>query len=496
WETVQFAAPRAWDGITEHASSAWDSISSTVSSKADEMWSGIKSGAKSAFDWASDNEITSPAVGVIASIGEGIGNQWTEFNKKVQPMKDAVSDLWGVLTGNGEGKPEGEKRGGIAGFIDNFTGQLSDLQDKFEPVKNAAGDLWGVLTGKTEEYVSDGKSGIAGMLSTFTENVSNLKEKMQPGIDAIKGVWNALTGRGENGEMAPADEEQGGIAGMVQTITDKLTELRANVQPVIDEFKDKWNELKDAVQPHLDKVKDVLGEVAKKIGGATLVIAVGLLLSPFIVLAGAIYGAVVALNSIADAFSWVSEKWDEMKTNLEIGWAKIKEFVIDAFEKAWETLKNNFQKVMDKRNEAWTGLKDALNKTWLWIDENVIGGFRRGMERFENFFNGVVDGIKRVWDGLRSALAKPINFMINTVYNGGILKAWETIRKFLPGLKEASPLASIPEHATGGRISGPGTGTSDDVLMWGSNGEHMLTAREVQRLGGHGHVYAMRKMVE
>ena len=86
--------------------------------------------------------------------------------------------------------------------------------------------------------------------------------------------------------------------------------------------------------------------------------------------------------------------------------------------------------------------------------------------------------------------------MINTVYNGGILKAWETIRKFLPGLKEASPLASIPEHATGGRISGPGTGTSDDVLMWGSNGEHMLTAREVQRLGGHNHVYAMRKMVE
>src|SRR5699024_2206405 len=187
WETVQFAAPRAWDGITEHASSAWDSISSTVSSKADEMWSGIKSGAKSAFDWASDNEITGPAVGVIASIGEGIGSQWGVFNEKIQPIKDAVSDLWGVLTGNGEESEEGAKRGGIAGLIDNFTGQLSDLQDKFEPVKNAAGDLWGVLTGKTEEYVSDGKSGIAGMLSTFTENVSNLKEKMQPGIDAIKG---------------------------------------------------------------------------------------------------------------------------------------------------------------------------------------------------------------------------------------------------------------------------------------------------------------------
>ena len=147
-----------------------------------------------------------------------------------------------------------------------------------------------------------------------------------------------------------------------------------------------WTELKDTVQPHLDKVKDVLGEVAKKIGGATLVIAVGLLLSPFIILAGAIYGAVVALNGIADAFSWVSEKWTLMKTNLEIGWAKIKEFVIDAFERAWENLKSNFQKVMDALNGAWTGLKAALNNTWLWIDENVIGGFRRGMDRFKGFF--------------------------------------------------------------------------------------------------------------
>src|SRR5699024_5476915 len=102
WETVQFAAPRAWDGITEHASSELDSVSSAVSLKTDEMWSAIKSGAKSDFDWVSDNEITGPAVGVIASIGERIVSQWGVFNEKIQPIKDAVSDLWGVLTRNGE----------------------------------------------------------------------------------------------------------------------------------------------------------------------------------------------------------------------------------------------------------------------------------------------------------------------------------------------------------------------------------------------------------
>ena len=193
-----------------------------------------------------------------------------------------------------------------------------------------------------------------------------------------------------------------------------------------------------------------------------------------------------ALNT---AWTWIKDRFTAV-------WNVIKELVIAAFEQAWTNLKNNFQAVLDAINNAWTWLKDRLHDTWSWIDQNVIGGFRRGMDAFKSFFEGVVDGIKSVWNSLRSALAKPINFMINTVYNGGILKAWETIRKFLPGLKEASPLSSIPEHATGGRISGPGTGTSDDVLMWGSNGEHMLTAREVQRFGGHGHVYAMRKMID
>lgn len=38
-------------------------------------------------------------------------------------------------------------------------------------------------------------------------------------------------------------------------------------------------------------------------------------------------------------------------------------------------------------------------------------------------------------------------------------------------------------YATGGRIRGPGTGTSDDVLMWGSNGEHVIRERSASQPG-------------
>jgi len=49
------------------------------------------------------------------------------------------------------------------------------------------------------------------------------------------------------------------------------------------------------------------------------------------------------------------------------------------------------------------------------------------------------------------------------------------------------------KRAVGGAISGPGTGTSDDIPAWLSNGEHVLTAEDVKRAGGHEAIYAWRR---
>lgn len=46
--------------------------------------------------------------------------------------------------------------------------------------------------------------------------------------------------------------------------------------------------------------------------------------------------------------------------------------------------------------------------------------------------------------------------------------------------------------AAGGPIQGPGTGTSDEVPAWLSDGEHVWTAREVENAGGHEAVERMR----
>lgn len=196
------------------------------------------------------------------------------------------------------------------------------------------------------------------------------------------------------------------------------------------------------------------------------------------------------------AINLVSGAWTWLKDGLVAGWDIIRTAVFDAFNFYVDLVKNTFQTVVDGIGAGWNWLKDTLSNGWNWIKDKVFSAFTNTIESVKDRFSGFVDALGNKWSSLRALLAKPVNFLISTVYNDGILRAFNVIAGILPGLEPGSPLAGIPEHATGGRIKGPGTGTSDDVLMWGSNGEHMWTAAETQKVGGHGAMYAMRDAVD
>ena len=57
-----------------------------------------------------------------------------------------------------------------------------------------------------------------------------------------------------------------------------------------------------------------------------------------------------------------------------------------------------------------------------------------------------------------------------------------------------SPQMGQQVKAMGGAIHGAGSGTSDEIPIWASNGEHMWTASEVNAVGGHQAVYQVRSM--
>ncbi|ADD81132.1 tail length tape measure protein [Rhodococcus phage ReqiPine5] len=208
-----------------------------------------------------------------------------------------------------------------------------------------------------------------------------------------------------------------------------------------------------------------------------------------------------ALGWLGDAFNWVwnnviKPAWDGLGAGISWVWENVIRPVWDGIKWGLEGLGAIFSWVWENViRPVWDGLGAGIS--WVW--ENVIkpawDAMETGLKWIGDFFSKTVKGIEDVWNKLRNILAKPINFMIGTVYNNGIAKAWNKVAEFIPGLVKAPTMDLIPEYATGGAIRGPGSGTSDDIFAKLSNGEHVVTAEEVRRAGGQSAVYAIRDML-
>ncbi|QXU53609.1 hypothetical protein [Rhodococcus sp. LW-XY12] len=206
-----------------------------------------------------------------------------------------------------------------------------------------------------------------------------------------------------------------------------------------------------------------------------------------------------ALGAVGAFFGWVwnsviKPAWDGLGAGVRAVWENV-------IRPAWDALKIALGAIGDFFTSVWTTVIkpvwDALGAGIKAVIDNVVAPawetMKTALGKVRDFFSEVVKGIGDKWDSLKAVLAKPINFLINTVWNEGIAKAWNKVREFIPGLPEALPLAGIPEYATGGAIRGPGTGTSDDIPALLSNGEHVWTAREVRAAGGHAQVEKIRQ---
>jgi TP901 family phage tail tape measure protein len=176
-----------------------------------------------------------------------------------------------------------------------------------------------------------------------------------------------------------------------------------------------------------------------------------------------------------------------------------------------------FQDVAKKGMNAFeTKAKEGAGNKEL---QSSLNGTYEGLKRTANGFGitgtavddlaraalGVPDGVdinswmsdaaRRVAQDTKNALdaiPKSVNVNINTN---------KTTFERLVGLPSTTADGSygqglgVLKKATGGPIFGPGTGTSDDIPAWLSNGEHVWTAEEVRKAGGHGAVESLRSMV-
>lgn len=136
---------------------------------------------------------------------------------------------------------------------------------------------------------------------------------------------------------------------------------------------------------------------------------------------------------------------------------------------------------------AMHGIGVAVSTAWTKVIRPAFNNLRAGLGVVRSAFSSALGYIRKIWDGLRAAAARPVNWVINTVWNHGVVDLVNRVASALGfGGKSGKVLnyaKGIKGYAGGGPIVGPGTPTSDSVPLWGSRDEYMVRAAAHRQYG-------------
>src|SRR5699024_6190729 len=153
-----------------------------------------------------------------------------------------------------------------------------------------------------------------------------------------------------------------------------------------------------------------------------------------------------------------------------------------------DRIRSAIKSVLDK----WDTIKRGFHVVWAWVKRHVFDPMKNLITKtIPNAFERGKDAIGRAWAKVKSLAKKPVEFIVNTVYNNGIRKLWNKVA----GVFGADKLPRIGFADGGypvGRVRGPVGPTDDRVPAMLSNHEHVLSAREVRGFGGHAAVERLR----
>lgn len=128
---------------------------------------------------------------------------------------------------------------------------------------------------------------------------------------------------------------------------------------------------------------------------------------------------------------------------------------------------------------GWLFTKLGQGMKWVWDNAihpmlTVFGSEVKN--KLVGAFRGAVLLIGGIWATLKAVVGAPIKFVVNTVLNDGLIKAFNWIAKGVGSSAHVDAFKLPAGFAAGGRVRGAGTGTSDSILARVSNGEFVVKA--------------------
>lgn len=318
---------------------------------------------------------------------------------------------------------------------------------------------------------------------TLIKTVDALAPALEPLATAFADLLNAIA------PLVPMIADNLAVA--VTALAPALSEVFRALAPVV-------KALADQMQPVIEEIAPVLAEFAGTLGHA-LADAITRIAPVLPDLVTAFTDLLIAIVPLLPELARMAAEILPPLIDVLVQVTPVVIKMIEAFTWFVEHVLPGIITAIQGFTDFWKDQFEAISDSISWLTDTVFPKIGEALDSVKGWFGEAVDWIGVKWAELMDKAAVPVNFIIETVWNNGLLKAWGNIDNLLGGvLPDASPLASIPRRATGGSIGfthGPGNQTKDDILTWLSNGEHVITAAEVIRAGGQNVLYAIRDMI-
>lgn len=184
-----------------------------------------------------------------------------------------------------------------------------------------------------------------------------------------------------------------------------------------------WGAIQSAVKAVVDWWKNTaLPAIKKFFGGISRVVGrvVDWVKKNWPLLLGIITGP------IGLAVLLVIRNWSKIKAAFKTVWEWVKANVFDrikAFFGKGGPLRTTFSNMVTAVATIFAGIQGKFRAVWDWVKGNVfdkITAFLGKGGPLRTAFANVKTAIGKIWEGLKELAAKPINFVLETVYNDGI----------------------------------------------------------------------------
>ncbi|KFF31645.1 phage tail tape measure protein [Bifidobacterium bombi] len=187
--------------------------------------------------------------------------------------------------------------------------------------------------------------------------------------------------------------------------------------------------------------------------------------------------------------NYVRPVWDWIVGKFRDAWNWIKTNIIDGFKaeiRGLGMIWNDFYN--GHIRPVWDWIVGKFRDAWNWINDHVIGPFKDGIHDIGQAFEATKDWIGRSWDQIKDAAAKPVHWVVDTVYTNGIQAVWNKVAGAV-GLDLKLPDAHFAE---GGINPGYAPG-QDTILALTSPGEAWMVP-EWTRAVGADNVYRWNRL--